>query len=55
MLSGIDSGKVTLDSYVSETWVPVYAPQLAENTRRTYRGLLCEPHCPVPRRVRAEV
>ena len=38
-LAGIDSGKVTLDSYVSETWVPVYAPQLAENTRRTYRGL----------------
>jgi hypothetical protein len=38
-LAGIDSGKVTLDSYVSETWVPVYAAQLAENTRRTYRGL----------------
>jgi len=38
-LVGIDSGKVTLDSYVSDTWIPVYAPQLAENTRRTYRGL----------------
>ena len=38
-LAGIDSGKVTLDSYVSDTWIPVYAPQLAENTRRTYRGL----------------
>ena len=38
-LAGIDSGKVTLDSYVSETWISVYAPQLAENTRRTYRGL----------------
>ena len=38
-LAGIDSGKVALDSYVSETWVPVYAAQLAENTRRTYRGL----------------
>ena len=38
-LAGIDSGKVTLDSYVSDTWVPVCAPQLAENTRRSYRGL----------------
>ncbi|HYB26016.1 MAG TPA: hypothetical protein VEF89_05335 [Solirubrobacteraceae bacterium] len=38
-LAGIDSGKVTLDGYVSETWVPVHAPQLAENTRRTYSGL----------------
>ena len=38
-LAGIDSGKVTLDSYVSDTWIPVYAPQLAENTRRTYKAL----------------
>ncbi|MGZ4217668.1 MAG: tyrosine-type recombinase/integrase [Solirubrobacteraceae bacterium] len=38
-LAGIDSGKLTLDGYVSETWIPVYAERLAENTKRTYRGL----------------
>jgi integrase len=38
-LAGIDSGRLTLDGYVSETWVPVYAERLAENTRSGYRVL----------------
>jgi integrase len=38
-LAGIDSGKVTLDQYMAGTWVPVYAADLAENTRQTYAGL----------------
>jgi hypothetical protein len=43
----IDSGKVTLDSYISDTWIPVYAPQLAENTRRTYQALYVSHSAPV--------
>jgi hypothetical protein len=38
-LAGIDSGKITLDRYMAETWVPVYGADLAESTRGTYRVL----------------
>jgi integrase len=38
-LAGIDTGKITLDRYMAETWVPVYAADLAESTRATYRVL----------------
>ncbi len=38
-LAGIDSGKITLDRYTAQTWIPVYAAQLADTTRRTYKGL----------------
>ena len=38
-LAGIDSGKVTLNDYVAQTWVPVHAVNLAASTRNTYRLL----------------
>jgi integrase len=38
-LAGIDSGKVTLNEYMAQTWVPVHAANLAVSTRKTYRQL----------------
>lgn len=38
-LAGIDSGKITLDQYMAQTWVPVHAANLAPSTRNTYRHL----------------
>jgi integrase len=39
LLDKLDSGQVTLDEYVSATWIPIYGPDLAPSTRRTYSGL----------------
>ena len=38
-LAEIDAGSETLDTYVTETWTPVYAITLAAKTRRTYATL----------------
>jgi integrase len=38
-LAGIDSGKITLNEYMAQTWVPVHAANLAVSTRKTYRLL----------------
>jgi integrase len=38
-LAGIDSGKITLNEYMAQTWVPVHAANLAASTRMTYRQL----------------
>ena len=35
-LAEIDAGTETLDTYVTQTWTPVYASTLAPKTRRTY-------------------
>jgi integrase len=42
-LAGIDSGKITLNEYMAQTWVPVHASNLAPSTRKTYR-LLYDKH-----------
>ena len=38
-LAGSIAASSTLESYVSGTWIPVYAERLAENTRSIYRLL----------------
>ncbi|MCL2419568.1 MAG: site-specific integrase [Conexibacteraceae bacterium] len=38
-LAEINAGSETLDAYVTETWIPVYASTLAPKTRRTYAAL----------------
>lgn len=37
-LAQLDAGTETLDSYMTETWVPTFAALVAPKTRRTYAG-----------------
>lgn len=38
-LAQLDAGAETLDAYVSDTWAPTYAAQLAPKTRATYSAV----------------
>ena len=42
-LATIDSGRITLAEYVSETWAKAYRASLSESTRRRY-GHLYDKH-----------